>query len=161
METKKDSKGTKLIVENRKAYHEYHILERFEAGIELTGTEVKSLRQGRVNLGDSYAQVVNGELFLYAMHVSPYEQGNRFNKDPLRTRRLLMHKNEILRLFGQVRTEGLTLVPTKLYFKRGRVKVEISLAKGKKNFDKRDDDARKQAGREIERRLKNNGRDED
>lgn len=161
MEIKKDRNSTKLIVENRKAYHEYHILERFEAGIELTGTEVKSLRQGRVNMGDSYAQVVNGELFLFAMHISPYEQGNRFNKDPLRTRRLLMHKREILRLYGQAKTEGLTLVPTKLYFKHGRVKVEVSLAKGKKSFDKREDEARKQANREIDRRLKDRGRGED
>ncbi|MDD2534827.1 MAG: SsrA-binding protein SmpB [Eubacteriales bacterium] len=161
MEKTKDPTGIKLIVENRKAYHEYHILEKFEAGIELSGTEVKSLRQGRVNLGDSYAQIMNGELFLIAMHISPYEQGNRFNKDPLRTRRLLMHKREILRLFGQVRTEGLTLVPTKLYFKHGRVKVEISLAKGKKNYDKREDDAKKQANREIDRRLKDRGRGED
>ena len=161
MERNKSTSGTKLIVENRKAYHDYHILERLEAGIELTGTEVKSLRQGRVNMGDSYAAVVNGELWLYAMHISPYEQGNRFNKDPMRTRRLLMHKNEILRLYGQTRTEGLTLVPTKLYFKHGRVKVEIGLAKGKKNFDKRDDEARKQASREIDRHLKNRRHSED
>ena len=153
--------GIKLIVENRKAYHEYHIIERMEAGIELTGTEVKSLRQGRVNLGDSYAAVVNGELWLYAMHISPYEQGNRFNQDPMRTRRLLMHKREIMRVFGQVRQEGLTLVPTKVYFKRGRVKIEISLAKGKKNYDKREDEARKQASREIDRRLKDRGRHDD
>jgi SsrA-binding protein len=161
MENKNGDSRNKLIVENRKAYHEYHILERMEAGIELTGTEVKSLRQGRVNLGDSYAAVVNGELWLYAMHISPYEQGNRFNQDPLRTRRLLMHKREILRIFGQVRQEGLTLVPTKLYFKNGRVKVEISLAKGKKSFDKREDEARKHASREIDRRLKDRGRHDD
>ena len=150
-----------MIVENRKAYFEYHIVERMEAGIELSGTEVKSLRQGRVSLGDSYAQVVNGELWLYALHISPYEQGNRFNKDPLRARKLLMHKREILRLYSQTRQEGLTLVPTKLYFKHGRVKVEISLAKGKKNYDKREDEARKQASREIDRRLKNSGRHQD
>jgi SsrA-binding protein len=158
---KSSSGGTKLIVENRKAYYEYHIVERMEAGIELSGTEVKSLRQGRVSLGDSYAQVINGELWLYALHISPYEQGNRFNKDPLRPRKLLMHKREIVRLYGQTRQEGLTLVPTKLYFKHGRVKVEISLAKGKKNYDKREDEARKQASREIDRRLKNSGRQHD
>ena len=148
-----DSKN-KLIVENRKAYHDYYIEERMEAGIELFGTEVKSIRQGRVNLNDSYAAISDGELWLYHVHISPYEQGNRSNKDPLRDRRLLMHKREILRLFGIVRQEGLTLVPTKLYFKNGRVKVEISLARGKKNYDKRDSEAKKQAGREIERRLK-------
>lgn len=148
-----DSKN-KLIVENRKAYHDYYIEERMEAGIELAGTEVKSIRQGHINLNDSYAAISDGELWLYNMHISPYEQGNRFNKDPLRDRRLLMHKREILRLFGIVRQEGLTLVPTKLYFKNGRVKVEISLARGKKNYDKRDSEAKKQASRDIERRLK-------
>ncbi len=150
--------NSKLIAENRKAYHEYYIEERMEAGIELAGTEVKSIRQGRVNLNDSYAAISNGELWLYNMHISPYEQGNRFNKDPLRTRKLLMHKREILRLFGIVRQEGLTLVPTRLYFKSGRVKVEISLARGKKNYDKRDSEAKKQASREIEKRLKDRGR---
>ncbi len=153
-----NEKGSKLIAENRKAYHDYHIIERMEAGLELSGTEVKSLRQGRVNLNDSYAAVSNGELWLYNLHISPYEQGNRFNKDPLRTRRLLMHKREILRLFGLVRQEGLTLVPTRLYFKRGRVKVEISLAKGKKDYDKRESSAKKEAEREIDRRLKDRGR---
>jgi SsrA-binding protein len=155
METRKNPGATKLIVENRKAYHDYHILERIEAGIELSGTEVKSLRQGKVNLGDSYAAVVDGEMWLYGMHISPYEQGNRFNKDPLRPRRLLLHKNEILRLYGQTRTAGLTLVPTRLYFRHGRVKVEIGLARGKKNYDKREDEARKQASRDIDRHLKN------
>lgn len=151
-------KGTKLIAENRKAYHDYYIDERMEAGIELAGTEVKSIRQGKVNLNDSYAAVSDGELWLYSMHVSPYEQGNRFNKDPLRPRRLLMHKREILRLFGIVRQQGLTLVPTRIYFKNGRVKVEVSLARGKKNYDKRDSLSQKQANREIERRLKDRGR---
>ena len=147
-------KSSKLIVENRKAYHDYHIEERMEAGLELTGTEVKSIRSGKVNLNDSYAAVQQGELWLHGMHVSPYEQGNRFNVDPIRTRRLLMHKREILRLFGIVRQEGLTLVPTKLYFKNGMVKAEISLARGKKNYDKRDSESKKQAVREIEKRLK-------
>ncbi len=151
----------KLIAENRKAYHDYYIEERMEAGIELAGTEVKSIRQGKVNLNDSYAAISSGELWLYGMHISPYEQGNRFNKDPMRTRRLLMHKREILRLFGMIRQEGLTLVPTRLYFKNGKVKVEISLARGKKNYDKRESEAKKQATREIEKRLKDRGRGSD
>lgn len=156
-----EEKGIKLIAENRKAYHDYYIEERMEAGIELAGTEVKSIRQGKVTLNDSYAAVSNGELWVYGMHVSPYEQGNRFNKDPIRTRRLLMHKREILRLFGIVRQEGLTLVPTRLYFKNGRVKVEVSLARGKKNYDKRDSEAKKQANRDIEKRMKDRGRQYD
>ena len=149
----------KLITKNRKAYHNYHIEEQYEAGIELSGTEVKSIRQGNVNISDSYAVIKDGELWLNGMHISPYEQGNRFNKDPIRPRRLLMHKREILRLFGITRQKGLTLVPTKLYFKYGRVKVEVSLARGKKNFDKRDTDAKRQANREIERKLKQQTRD--
>jgi SsrA-binding protein len=144
----------KLIAENRKAYHEYTIEERMEAGIELAGTEVKSIRLGKVNMGDSYAAVDQGELWLYDMHISPYEQGNRFNKEPLRPRRLLMHKREILRLFGIVRQQGLTLVPTRLYFKNGKVKVEIGLARGKKLYDKRESQAKRQASREIEKKLK-------
>ena len=154
-----ESKKGKLITENRKAYHNYHIEERYEAGIELAGTEVKSIRQGNVNIGESYAAIVDGELWLYGMHISPYEQGNRFNKPPIRPRRLLMHKREILRLYGLTRQKGLTLVPTKLYFKYGRVKVEVSLARGKKNFDKRDTEAKKQADREIEKKLKQQTRD--
>lgn len=148
----------KLIAENRKAYHDYHIEERFEAGIELTGTEVKSIRQGQINFKDSYAIVENGEIWLNDMHISPYEQGNRFNQDPLRKRRLLMHKREIISLLGKTKQKGLTLVPTKVYFKQGRVKIEVSLAKGKKQFDKRESDAQKQAQREIDRRLKDSGR---
>lgn len=150
--------NTKLIAENRKAYHEYFIEDRMEAGIELAGTEVKSIRLGQINMGDSYAAISNGEIWLYSLHISPYEQGNRFNKDPLRTRRLLMHKREIMKLFGIVRQEGLTLVPTKVYFKNGRVKIEIGLARGKKNYDKRDADSKKQATREIEKRLKDRSR---
>ena len=153
----KENNG-KPIADNRKAYHDYTIGERLEAGIELAGTEVKSIRQGKVNLSDSYAAVNGGELWLYGMHISPYEQGNRFNKDPLRTRRLLMHKREILRLYGIVRQEGLTLVPTRLYFKHGRVKVEIGVARGKKNYDKRDSEARKQAARDIDIRIKERSR---
>ena len=123
--------GIKLIAQNKKAYHDYHIEETLEAGIALTGTEVKSLRAGRVNLRDSYAAVEKGELFLIGVHISPYEQGNIFNHDPLRTRKLLVHARELRRLYGKVQVAGYTLVPTKLYFKDGRVKVEIGLAKGK------------------------------
>ncbi len=151
-------KKYKLVAENRKAYHDYHIDERLEAGIELTGTEVKSIRQGKINLKESYAGIMNGELFIYGMHISPYEQGNRFNPDPIRNRKLLMHKREILRLFGLIKQQGLTLVPTKVYFKNGKVKVEVSVARGKKLYDKRQDEAVKQAKREIDRRLKDSGR---
>lgn len=154
-----DRKTGSLIAENRKAYHDYFIEERFEAGIELAGTEVKSIRQRQVNLADSYAVIKDGELWLQAMHISPYEQGNRFNRDPMRSRRLLMHKREIMRLHGVTRQKGLTLVPTKLYFKNGRVKIEIALARGKKNYDKRDTEARRQADRAIEQRLKGQNRD--
>lgn len=149
----------KTITENRKAYHDYFIEERLEAGIELSGTEVKSIRLGHVALKDSYARVERGELILFGMHISPYEQGNRFNHDPDRNRRLLMHKREILRLYGVVKQEGLTLIPTRLYFKNGRVKVEIGLARGKKNYDKRDAEERRQVKRQIERRLKEDSRD--
>lgn len=135
------------IAENRKARHDYHIEETMEAGIALQGTEVKSLRLGRVNLRDSYARVENGEVFLYGMHISPYEQGNRFNHDPLRVRKLLLHKREIRRLIGKTREEGYTLVPTRLYFKNGKAKVELALAKGKKLYDKREAIAKRDAER--------------
>jgi len=144
----------KVIAENRKAYHDYHILEKYEAGISLKGTEVKSIRLGRVNLKDSFARVENGELWLYNMHISPYEQGNRFNHEPKRPRKLLMHKNEIMRLFGKIREKGLTMVPLKLYFKGNYVKIELGLAKGKKIYDKREDIAKKDAARQMERALK-------
>lgn len=144
----------KVIAENRKARHDYFIEETYEAGIALTGTEVKSLRAGKVNLKDCYAQVVNGEMFVEQMHISPYEQGNRFNVDPLRPRKLLMHKREILRLYGQVKQEGLTLVPLKLYFSKGKVKAEIALCKGKKLYDKRDAEAAKDAKREMARAFR-------
>lgn len=150
-------KGFKTIADNRRAFHEYHILDRFEAGIALSGTEVKSLRAGRVNLSDSYAQVKNGEIFVIGMHISPYEQGNRFNLDPIRNRKLLMHKREINKLYGQTKQNGLTLVPTRLYFKDGRVKLEIALAKGKKDYDKRQSEIKKSADREIAQRLKSHG----
>lgn len=148
--------GKKTIAQNKKAYHDYFIEETFEAGIVLSGTEVKSLRQGRVNLKDSHAAVHRGELFLYGMHISPYEQGNIYNKDPLRTRKLLMHKREIDKLYGLVKQDGYSLVPLSLYFKDGRAKLELALAKGKKLYDKREDAARKSAKRDIERALKNN-----
>lgn len=144
----------KVVTDNRKARHDYFIEETYEAGMALTGTEVKSLRAGKANLKDSYAQVENGEMFLFNMHISPYEQGNRNNVDPVRTRKLLMHKGEINRLFGKVKQQGLTLVPLKVYFKRGRIKVEIALAKGKKQYDKREALAAKDAQREVERGLR-------
>jgi SsrA-binding protein len=148
----------KVITVNRKARHEYHILESFEAGIELTGTEVKSLRAGKANIQDSYARVENSELLLYNMHISPYDQGNRFNHDPKRPRRLLMHHHEIMRLLGKVREKGLSLIPLKMYFKNGWAKVELALARGKKLYDKRDDMAEKDAKREMERARKERNR---
>lgn len=153
-----DMEKGKVITDNRKARHDFHILETFEAGIELKGTEVKSLRQGKVNLKDSYAQVDSGELFLLNMHISPYEQGNRFNVDPLRKRKLLMHKREIMRLLGKTKEEGLTLVPLKAYLSKGRVKIELALAKGKKLFDKREAAAEKTAKREIDKAMKEKSR---
>lgn len=144
----------KLISRNRKAYHDYHIDETYEAGIVLTGTEVKSLRDSRVNLKDSFARVEGGELFLYNMHISPYDQGNRFNHDPLRTRKLLMHKAEITRLAGKVKEKGYTLIPVKIYFKKGLVKVELALARGKRLYDKRRAIAEREQRREVERNLK-------
>jgi SsrA-binding protein len=144
----------KTITVNRKARHEYHIIEICEAGLELTGTEVKSLRAGKANLLDSYARVENSELMLYNMHISPYEQGNRFNHDPKRTRRLLMHKHEIMRLLGKVREKGFSLIPLRLYFKNGWVKVELALARGKKLYDHREDLAERDARREMDRARK-------
>ncbi|MBM7855882.1 SsrA-binding protein [Desulfohalotomaculum tongense] len=144
----------RTVTENRKARHLYHILETYEAGIALRGTEVKSLRAGRANLQDSFARVENGELMLYNMHISPYEQGNIFNHEPKRTRKLLMHKHEINRLLGQTREKGLTLIPLKVYFKNGKAKVALALAKGKRVHDKRQDIAARDARREVERALK-------
>ncbi len=145
----------KIIAENRKARHDYSIHETYEAGIALTGTEVKSLRSGRANLKDSYAQVSKGEeVLLYQFHISPYEHGNIFNHDPLRTRRLLLHKGEIRRLLGKVKEKGFALVPLKLYFKGGLVKVELALATGKKLYDKRQGLAKRDARREMERAMK-------
>ncbi len=144
----------KVISTNRKARHDYHIEEAYEAGIVLTGTEVKSVRNARVNLKDSYAKVEGNELFLYNMHISPYEQGNRFNHDPLRIRKLLMRKIEISRLAGKIKEKGYSLIPLKVYLIRGRVKVEIGLARGKKLYDKRRDIAEKDSKREMERAFR-------
>ncbi|MBQ9377698.1 MAG: SsrA-binding protein SmpB [Schwartzia sp.] len=144
----------KTVAENRKARHDYFIHETYEAGIELFGTEVKSLRAGRVNLKDAYGVVKNGELHIENMHISPYEQGNIFNRDPLRPKRLLMHKQEILKLFGKTREKGFTLVPLRVYFKRGRAKLELALASGKHTFDKRRALADKAMKRDVERALK-------
>lgn len=141
----------KVLAQNKKARHDYFIEETYEAGIELFGTEVKSIRAGKVNLKDSYADVYNGELYIYNMHISPYEHGNIFNKDPLRTRKLLMHKKEITKLMGLKQTQGYTLVPLSLYFKGSRVKVQIALAKGKKVYDKRHDIAEKDAERRMQK----------
>lgn len=152
----KEKQDIKIVTDNRKARHEFFIVETFEAGMALQGTEVKSLRAGKANLQDAYARVENGELFLYNMHISPYEQGNRFNHDPKRTRKLLMHKYEISKLFGKVREKGLTLVPLKVYFSRGRAKVELALAQGKKLYDKRDAQAEKDAQREMDKHFKEN-----
>lgn len=146
---------SKDLITNRKARHDFHIEEAYEAGIALTGTEVKSLRAGKGNLKDSYARIENGELLLYNMHISQYEQGNRFNHDPTRTRKLLMHKREIMRLFGYVKEKGYSLVPLRVYVnERGKVKVEIALAKGKKLYDKRQDIARRDAERDMEKAFK-------
>lgn len=143
------------IAENRKATHDFFILEKYEAGIVLTGTEMKSIRKRRVNLKDSYGTIRNGELFLDGVHISPFEQGNIYNHEPLRTRKLLMHKREIMKLIGRIKEEGLTLVPLSLYINdKGKVKIELALAKGKKLYDKRDSQAKKEADRQIERALK-------
>ncbi|MBR2175318.1 MAG: SsrA-binding protein SmpB [Clostridia bacterium] len=150
--------STKTIAQNKKAHHDYFVLESFETGIELCGTEVKSLRQGRVNLKDAWCTIEDGELWVKGMHISPYEQGNIFNRDPLRVRRLLMHKREIMRLFGTVKQEGYSLIPLSLYFKGSRVKLQLGLCKGKKLYDKRSDMAAKAAKRDIERAIKEKNR---
>jgi SsrA-binding protein len=150
--------GIKTVVQNRKARHEYHIEQTIEAGIVLSGTEVKSVRLGKVNLKDSYASVENGEVILHGMHISPYEQGNIFNKEPERDRKLLLHKYEINKLLGYTQQKGMTLIPLNVYLKGGRVKVELAVAKGKKLYDKREDAARKEAMRAIDIRLKEHQR---
>lgn len=147
--------STKTIAENRKAFHDYFVEESMEAGVELCGTEVKSLRKGAVNLKDAWCTVDNGELFIKGMHISPYEQGNIFNRDPLRVRKLLMHRREIMRLYGLLKQQqGLTLIPLSLYFKGSRVKVQLGLCRGKKLYDKREDAARRDMKREAERAMR-------
>ena len=153
-----DKKGVKPIAKNAKAFHDYFVEERYEAGVVLAGTEVKSIRQGGVNLKDSWCQVKDGELWLYGAHISPYEKGNIFNKDPRRTRKLLVHRREILKLYMATQRDGLTLVPLSLYFKGPRVKVEVGLCKGKKLYDKRAAAAERDARRDIDRAMKDRGR---
>lgn len=148
----------KLVANNKKAYHDYFIDETYEAGVALHGTEVKSMRMGKCSIKESFIRIENGEVFVYGMHVSPYEKGNIFNKDPLRVKKLLLHKAEINRLAGRVAEKGYTLVPLQVYFKEGRVKVEIGLARGKKLYDKREDIAKKDDRREIEREFKDKNR---
>ncbi len=148
-----------LIADNRKARHDFHIHETYEAGIALTGTEVKSIRLGRLNLKDSFCRIDNGEIFLYQVHISPYEQGNQFNHEPERTRKLLMHKSEIHKLLGQVKEKGYSLVPLNFHFSRGRVKVTVGLVTGKKLYDKRQDMAERDAKKDIARRMKEQSRD--
>ncbi len=154
--TKKDIKRN--IAQNKKAYHDFFIEETIECGIELFGTEVKSLRQGKVNLKDSYCNIVKGEVFVNGMHISPYEKGNIFNKDPMRVRKLLLHRKEINKLIGLSQQQGYTLVPTSLYFAGSKVKLEMALAKGKKLYDKRDDAAKRDAKRDMDRVLKEKNR---
>ncbi|MBR6766170.1 MAG: SsrA-binding protein SmpB [Clostridia bacterium] len=150
-------KGVKIIAENKKAHHDYFIEDAFEAGIELFGTEVKSMRQGKTNLKDSHIIIRGGEMFVIGMHISPYEQGNIFNKDPLRTRKLLMHRNEIDRLYGKMKMDGYTLIPLKAYLRSGLVKIQVALCKGKKLHDKREDAAIKDMKRAIDRATKDRG----
>lgn len=147
-------KGMKLIANNKKAFHDYFIEDTYEAGIALAGTEVKSLRMGKCSIKESFIRVENGEVYIYGMHISPYEKGNIFNKDPLRVKKLLLHKQEINKLLGKIKEKGYTLVPLQVYFKDGKAKVEIGLARGKKLYDKREDIAKKDARRETEREFK-------
>ncbi|MGM9937427.1 MAG: SsrA-binding protein SmpB [Candidatus Ornithomonoglobus sp.] len=156
MAEKKDN--IKIIAQNKKARHEYFILETYECGIELFGTEVKSIRQGKVNLADSYAGITNGEVLIKQMNISPFEKGNIFNRDPMRERKLLMHKQEILKLSQKIKEQGLSLVPLKVYLKGSLVKVELALVKGKKLYDKREDIAKRDAKRSMDRAIKNSGR---
>ena len=145
---------TKLVANNKKAYHDYFILEKYEAGIVLHGTEVKSLRMGKCSIKEAFIRVENGEMYIYGMHISPYEKGNIFNKDPLRVKKLLLHKNEINKIFGKTKEQGITVVPLQVYFSGSLVKVEIGLAKGKKLYDKRADIAKKDQKREAQRDFK-------
>ena len=150
--------NTKTIAQNKKAFHDYFVIESMEAGIELCGTEVKSIRNGRVNLKDSWCSIDDGELYIKGMHISPYEQGNIFNRDPMRVRRLLMHKREIMRLFGTVKQDGYSLTPLSLYFKGSKVKVQLGLCKGKELYDKREDMAARDAKRDMQRAIKERSR---
>ena len=152
------AEAVKQVARNQKAYHDYFIEEKFEAGIELAGTEVKSIRQGHVNLKDSFCIVKDGQMHVHGMHISPYEKGNIFNKDPMRQRRLLMHKREILRLFARIKQDGYSLIPLSIYFRGPRVKLELGLAKGKKLYDKRDSAAARDAKREMDRAIKSRNR---
>ena len=148
------NEAMKLIANNKKAYHDYFIEEKYEAGLVLHGTEVKSLRMGKCSIKESFIRIENGEVYIYGMHISPYEKGNIFNKDPLRPKKLLLHKREIMKLLGKIKEKGYTLVPLQVYFSSGRAKIEIGLAKGKKLYDKRDDIAKKDQRRESERDFK-------
>ena len=152
------AESVKVVAKNSKAYHDYFIEEKYEAGIELAGTEVKSIRMGNVNLKDSFCVIKDGQLSVLGMHISPYEKGNIFNKEPRRPRRLLMHKREIMRLFGRLKQDGLALIPLTVYFKGPRVKLELGLARGKKLYDKREAAARRDAKREIDRTIKTRNR---
>lgn len=149
-----EKNSIKIISQNKKAYHDYFVEEKYEAGVELFGTEVKSIRAGKVNIKEAYCDIKDGEVFVVGMHISPYEQGNIFNKDPLRPKKLLLHKREILKLFGLVSQKGYTLVPLQIYLSNSRVKIEIGLCRGKKLYDKRDDMARNDAKRDMERAFK-------
>lgn len=153
-----DKSGTKTIAQNRKAYHDYFVEDRYEAGIELFGTEVKSIRLGTLNLKDAWCSVKDGELWVRQMHISPYEKGNIFNKDPRRPRRLLMHKREIMRLFARIKQDGYSLIPLSVYFKGPRVKLSLGLARGKKLYDKRESAAKRDAKREMDRAMKSRNR---
>ena len=148
------NENSRTVAQNKKAYHDYFVPEEYEAGIELFGTEVKSIRQGRVNLKDAWCSIDNGEIFVNGMHISPYEQGNIFNRDPLRKKKLLMHKKEIHKLYGTIKQQGLTLIPLSVYFNKGKAKIKVGLCKGKKIYDKRDVAAKKEANRSIDREIK-------
>lgn len=148
------NENSRTVAQNKKAYHDYFVLEEYEAGIELFGTEVKSIRQGRVNLKDAWCSIDNGEIFVNGMHISPYEQGNIFNRDPLRKKKLLMHKKEIHKLYSTIKQQGLTLIPLSVYFNKGKAKIKVGLCKGKKIYDKRDVAAKKEVNRSIDREIK-------
>lgn len=149
-----DKNSIQVVANNKKAYHDYFVLDKYEAGIELYGTEIKSIRAGRVNLKDSFCSVDDGEMYAIGVHISPYEQGNRYNREPLRKKKLLLHKREIMKLFGESQQQGLSIIPLQLYIKNGRAKLEIGLCKGKKLYDKRAVEAKKSSDRTIDRELK-------